>query len=119
MEYILFYSLITLRSNRLEGDWNRSLLSGMSVLEFFIANLIQCNIVAAILTLQMLLFSIFVLEIEPVASYWLISWIVFRITCWTFLVGVITTIFFEKTSTSGPLAGFLTITFLFISGLLW
>ncbi|KAG5678936.1 hypothetical protein PVAND_008555 [Polypedilum vanderplanki] len=90
------FSILTLHDCRLEGFWNRLILNGMKISEFFISNIIQYFMNSTIITIEMMLLLKILLQIEILGSCRLAFLIIFLTAFDGFLCGLITSIIFDN-----------------------
>ncbi|KAG5668619.1 hypothetical protein PVAND_016554 [Polypedilum vanderplanki] len=116
---IVLFSSLTFTQSRREGVWNRTILSGVKITEIIIANLIECLIIAAAYSVQ-IIFSLKVLiEIEIIGNLGLTLFIIFINIIVGFLFGFIIAIFYSKFEIAVGMASLITFIIIPTSGILW
>ncbi|KAG5674218.1 hypothetical protein PVAND_004198 [Polypedilum vanderplanki] len=115
----MIYSGLIIYECRSEGIWERTYLSGVKVIEIITAYIIQCIFVSLLVTVEIFIFLIYVLNVDVLSHQFLIIFILFELATLGYLSGFLTSIFFKTlVGISGFCMGIIMIQFM-ASGIMW
>lgn len=81
------FTSLTIHSCRIEGIWNRTLLSGVKISDIILANFIFSIIFSIVQTVQFLISIYFELNFAITKDYWVLALITFALTNLGFILG--------------------------------
>jgi ABC-type polysaccharide/polyol phosphate export permease len=115
---MLINSATPILSFRMEGVWNRTLLSGVKLSEIYAANLLQCACYSLITTTEMICSIIIIVEVES-KDILIAIVLLFECSIVGFLIGLTLSIVSNDFAFVGYVGIAILLIFFILSGIVW